>query len=92
MRERVVWILTLSLPRVAPHFRKWGYASRSLSRPFPRPGIGFEAGDEFAVGVDEGLFGFHFGDDGLLLGDRRKGDLSTTKITNVTKGEMQEKG
>lgn len=31
--------------------------------------FGFEAGDEFAVGVNEGLFGFDFGDDGLLFGE-----------------------
>jgi len=37
--------------------------------------FGFEAGDEFAVGVDERLFGFDFGDDGLLLGEWWEGDL-----------------
>jgi len=33
------WDLTLSLPRVVPHYSNWGYATRSLSRPFPRAGI-----------------------------------------------------
>ena len=43
------------------------------------PGVGdggldffLEAGDEFAVGGDEGLLGFDLGDDGLLGGEGRK--------------------
>ena len=34
-----------------------------------------EAGDEFAVGGDQGLLGFDFGDDGLLGGERWQGDF-----------------
>ena len=38
--------------------------------------FGFEAGDEFAVGVDEVLLGFDFGDDGLLFGKWRVGKIN----------------
>jgi hypothetical protein len=43
--------------------------------------FGFEAGDEFAVGVDERLFGFDFGDDGLLFGEWWEGDLYSFKVS-----------
>ena len=40
--------------------------------------FGFEASYEFAVGVDEVLFGFDFGDDGLLFGEWWEGDFNSS--------------
>lgn len=36
--------------------------------------LGLEAGDQFAIGIDQRLLGFDFGNDGALGGERREGD------------------
>jgi|GEM_PF-5885595 len=45
------------------------------------PDFLLEAGDQFAVGVDQRLLGFDFGDDGLLGGEGWEGDFEFPKAT-----------
>ena len=54
-----------------------------------------EAGDQFAVGGDEGLLGFDLGDDGLLGGEGWEGyqcriELGKSKLRNCVKQRLSQ--
>lgn len=66
-------------------------AGRGYARDAGKGGLNLllEAGDQFAVAVDQGLLGFDFSDDSLLGGEGWEGYL---EITNLIGGEILEYG